>query len=531
MKLRTPSLAIGLVLALGSAAAGCGSDEMFTPELGTNERLIDSAAFARIARSDEGVEDLMVVGDLDGDGIDDAIIRSAYGTQYDNGYSEISGAVYVLYGGTGVTGQIDMATLPSLVHIGAIGADSPGVVALGDVDGDGLADFAVGIGRTPGCGVAGVTNPGENLQNTGAYIVYGSHTRLTGSHPIADVGAFLRNPVPCIGAGGMIARLGDIDGDGKDDFALGDPQVDTNVGNLLVYYGRSARLSGTVDLTTSADAVIGNVALAEPLHLRLGDVDGDGLADFVVETDYVYPTMPMSDTNSSVLHLVRGSATRLSGTLAGGDLGTSRFPVQGCFLWDPDVEALGDLDGDGLDDFALGNCSSATDPDLRPLDTTGYRVFYGRKDGFPAEVGPGDQDATLATPVEFESSSLLIAGDANGDGIPDLVLADWLTHARNGSVSVLAGRAGVRMSGVVDFIARSYVTYVGTLQRGLGNPCASSSGEYEALGTTLALGDLNGDHHPDLLIGALDNLPWHRATCDVTDARIYFASPPAGPNP
>ena len=62
MTLRIPGRAIGLVLVLGSAA-GCGGQEMFLPELGSNERLIDTTAFAQIARDDESVDDVVVVGD------------------------------------------------------------------------------------------------------------------------------------------------------------------------------------------------------------------------------------------------------------------------------------------------------------------------------------------------------------------------------------------------------------------------------------------------------------------------------------
>lgn len=521
MRLRFSSPVIGLAVALGSAAAGCGSEEMFTPELGTNERLIDTAAFARIARSDEGLQDVVVVGDLDGDGIDDAVIRTAFSLENAHGFGT-GGAVYVVYGGRGVRGQIDMATLPTLVKIGSPDAD---VVPLGDVDGDGLADFAVGIAFTPGCGVPPLPEAmviGDNLQNSGAYIVYGSHTRLTGSHPIGDVGAFVRDPVACTASGG-VARLGDIDGDGKADFAIVRNPVPNSppVESLFVFYGRSARLSGTVDLTTTADAEIADVALPQfPTNVKVGDVDGDGLDDFVVGTQ-----RPPGDVSMS---LVRGSATRLSGTLALGDLGATAFRVGSCSLAFPEIDALGDLDGDGVDDFALTSCGEVQGTDT----VTGakeYHLFYGRKGGLPSQLGPGDQDATIpVTSSLFDSQ--LIAGDASGDGIPDLILADSAFHDMNGGVHVLKGRAGVRLSGLVDPVARSFVTYVGETQRDSG-PCASGTVQ-ERLGSQgIAIGDVNGDHHPDLLITALNSFPVKGGTCDTTLARLYVASPPAGTNP
>lgn len=112
MTLRTPGPAIGLVMALGSAA-GCGSEEMFTLELGANERLIETAATARLANPDRGLELPIVVGDLDGDGIDDAILRSSFIAPGAAGTTVYGGALYVLYGGSHVTGSIDLASCRS----------------------------------------------------------------------------------------------------------------------------------------------------------------------------------------------------------------------------------------------------------------------------------------------------------------------------------------------------------------------------------------------------------------------------------
>jgi hypothetical protein len=528
MTLRIPGPAIGLVLALGSAA-GCGGEEMFLPELGTNERLVGTEAFARIAKGDEGVEDVVVVGDLDGDGIDDAVIRTAYLLTNDAGNIGLGSAVYVVYGGPGVTGKIDMATLPTLVHTGAFGGGVLGgdVIPVGDIDGDGLADFMVGIARTPGCGDPSVHELGDNLQNGGAYIIYGNHTRLTGTHPIDDAGVFLRDPVPCT-VTGRVDPLGDIDGDGKADFAVGRTMtVDGSApSTMLVFYGRSPQLTGTVDLTTTADAVITNAARPQdsPIGGRMGDVDGDGVDDFVVVTQTAVDVAG----NTMDVRLVRGSATRLSGTHASEDLGVTQFLVHTC-ISPPEVAALGDLDGDGVDDFALSGCVGGSLGEL----TKDYHLFYGRKGGFPAQVGADDQDATL--PTSHTGPSQLAGGDADGDGIPDLILADVGLHAFNGAVHVMRGRAGVRLSGIVDPVARSFVTYVGETVRE-DQPCQSTSCALgEALGWGgIAVGDVTGDHHVDLLMGATTSalaLPAKGGPFDKTRASVYLVSPPASTNP
>jgi hypothetical protein len=494
MRLRIPSSAIGLVFVAG--VAGCGGEEMFTLELGANERLIDRVAAARLAHRDQGLELPIVVGDLDGDGIDDAVVRSAFITPGSNGKTVYGGAVYVLYGGSGVTGSIDLAGLPSLIHVGAPSTSTPpsgGVAAVGDIDGDGLADFVVSID-----GIIG-SEPNSPWVNdsppvAGAWVVYGSATRLIGSHEIKDVAALLSEP-PERGLWNLAAGLGDVDGDGKMDFAvsrqsavLGEPY------QVFVFYGRGERLSGIVDLATTADATITEPGDARGLGgagaYRVGDVDGDGIADFVVR-------LPLNSASLDA-RIVRGSATRLAGAVALPDIGHTQLPGGDfCFFSDEAFAvALGDLDGDGADDFALVNCERGTTHVFGPITN---RVFYGNKAGLPAQLGAADAAATLAPSDGFWPSQL-IAGDVDGDGVPDLIFADENLHDSNGGVHIIKGRHE-RLSGAIDPGSPTIVTYVGQSQRipgCQGDHCVLP----EKLGAGVSLGDLTGDHHPDLLIGA-----------------------------
>jgi hypothetical protein len=495
MRLRTPSSAIGLVVVLASVA-GCGGEEMFTLETGANERLIDKVAAARLAHRDQGLEQPIVVGDLDGDGIDDAVVRSVFLTPGSGGEMVFGGAVYVLYGGSGVTGTIDLAGLPALTHVGAPSTSTPpsgGVAAVGDIDGDGLADFVVSIDGTIGCdGSTGWTN--DSPPALGAWVVYGSATRLTGSHEIKDVAALLSEHTACYGWN-LAAALGDIDGDGKMDFAvskqsgaLGEPY------RVFVVYGRSERLSGTVDLATAADATItepgSNGGLGGVGAYRVGDVDGDGFADFVVR-------LPRDDTGLDA-RIVRGSATRLAGAVALPDVGQTQLPG-GDFCFVSNVAfaaALGDLDGDGSDDFSLVNCQRGTTVSYGPVT---YRVFYGSKAGLPAQLGAAEAAATLTPTLGFYPSQL-IAGDVDGDGIPDLIFADENLHDYNGGVHIIKGRHE-RLSGAIDAGSPTVVTYLGQSQQVpgcQGDHCTLP----EKLGAGVSVGDLTGDHHPDLLIGA-----------------------------
>jgi hypothetical protein len=525
MRLRTPSPAIGLVLVLASTA-GCGSEEIFTLELGANERLIETAATARLANPDQGLELPIVVGDLDGDGIDDAVVRSAFITPGAGGKTVYGGAVYVVYGGSGVTGSIDLAQLPALTHVGSPSISTPpsgGVAAVGDIDGDGLADFVVAIDGTIGCDGPGSLFAIDGPPVAGAWVVYGSATRLTGSHEIKDVAALLNEPAKC-GRWTVAAALGDIDGDGKADFAVSkQPGAVDDPYQVFVFYGRDQRLSGTVDLAATADAVISEPGAAGGLGAagayRLGDVDGDGLADFVVR-------LPL-DGSSLDARIVRGSATRLAGARALPDIGHTQLPGDNfCFFSDEAFAvALGDLDGDGAGDFSLVSCQPGT---TRVFGPVAHRVFYGSKDGLPAQLGTADAAATLA-PADGFWPSHLIAGDVDGDGIPDLIFADENLHDSNGGVHVIKGRHE-RLSGAIDPAAPAVPTYVGQPQRVSHcseSPCVLP----EKIGAGVSVGDLTGDHRPDLLIGANSDDYEIVPRPGTALAHTYIVSAPVIPKP
>jgi len=108
-------------------------------------------------------------------------------------------------------------------------------------------------------------------------------------------------------------------------------------------------------------------------------------------------------------------------------------------------------------------------------------------------------------------------------------------HDFNGGVHLMRGRTGVRLAGVVDPVARSFVTYVGQPLRE-EQPCSTLSCIVsEALGWGgIAVGDVTGDHRVDLLIGATTrslSAPEKGGPYDKTPARVYAVSPPASTNP
>lgn len=440
--------------ALAATLAACGGEEMFQLELGSTERPVGAVTVAQIAGGDRVLDQPVVVGDIDGDGIPDAVVAGVAYIPNDVVVTD----VYVIYGGSAVTGSIALASLP---HLSGLGVPAQ-IMALGDVDGDGLADFLV----------SSAAEGNHTPSPRGGYLVYGRATRLTGTTPISDAGVLFRGATS-LEFEDSFASLGDLDGDGLGDFAIAESDGTGNPWTVFVFYGSAARRTGPVDPATGADAVISVPSDSGCDLASTGDVDGDGRPDFMIRA------MHRDDRGffTSDLHLVRGQTARLAGPVALGDITATQFVVSD----QSTALALGDLDGDGVADFALRGEST-------------YRLFYGRSGGFPPTVASSSADATIG------NGTFSLAAIARGDaGRLDLVAGDPFLHGREGAVHLVHVATG-RLAGSVDLSQTE--TYVGTPRRADNCDFATSSNcmIQEGLGDASASGAITGGDRPNLLV-------------------------------
>jgi hypothetical protein len=242
-------------------------------------------------------------------------------------------------------------------------------------------------------------------------------------------------------------------GNGPDSVAIADLKGNGKL-DLVVANGATSTvgvLVGNGDGTFEAPATYGSGG-SEPLAVAIGDVNGDGIPDLIVTN--AFPTGS------------QGGDSEVSVMLGNGD-GTFGSPVSydsGGYY--PHSVAVGDLNGDGHLDIVVVNT---------------FPSFYSNSNGVVA-VLMGNGDGTFQAPVLYESggfSAVSIAlGDVNGDGIPDLVVANQGTceTCANSSVGILLG-AG-------DGSFYPAITYI--------------SGPAESF--SVVIGDLNGDGYPDLAV-------------------------------
>jgi hypothetical protein len=322
------------------------------------------------------IASLAFPGDLNADGYGDFVVGTLQTDVTD------PGRALVYFGGPALD------TAPDRTFTGEAQFDGCGaqVTGAGDFNGDGRPDLAV----------AAYGNDGAGPDFGRVYVFFGG--------PGFDVtpDRILNGQAAGGGFGTSMAGLGDVNGDGYDDLAVGAPSVAT--GRVYLYFGGPAA-------DTVPDLVIDGPGNSYSARRIAGgvDLDGDGWKDFCIAAENtsigqyaasVYRGGPALD---AVPDLVLPSAIP---ALDGGLL-------------------CADLNRDGFGDIAYGAPDGG-------IQVTGGRVsiYFG---------GPGldavpDRVLQPGIPWDYFGLELALAGDLDGDGSMDLAGSTqgsrvWLYHA------------------------------------------------------------------------------------------------------
>ncbi len=409
-------------------------------------------------------------GDVEGDGIDDVLIGAP---SFSEDHPEEGGAS--LYRGS----TAGLAPTPawfiqanqSRAHLGFA------VTGAGDIDADGFSDVLVAAPDYDG----GQPDEGRIALYRGSLAGLGSEEAFAAESDRAGVRF-----------GAAVAAAGDVDGDGFADVLVGAPYYDegsTDAGAAFLFTGSAAGLAASPlrSLYGEEEGAEFGASVASA-----GDIDGDGRADLLVGA----PRHDAGGYDAGRAYVFVGAASAQVFVADGQQQGA----LFGCA-----VAGVGDVDGDGYGEVVVG--ARRTDLDAAAPDVGAAFAYSGSANGLNA--APEWQRAGEQAAGAF-GFAVAAAGDVNADGFDDALVG----APRFDAGQVDEGAAFLFLGSAAGLLADA--VWVGESDQ------AGAHFGHAVAGA----GDVNGDGHADLLIGAPDMV---EGEASEGLAFVYHGSP-AGPS-
>jgi len=350
------------------------------------------------------------VGDVNGDGYDDLIIGAS---RNDEGADD-AGQAYLILGKTsGWTMDTSLGDSDAS-FIGEAEWDMAGtaVCGAGDVNADGYDDFIIAAPwNEEGGDAAGQT-----------YLILGKASGWAMDTSLADSDASFIAEAAYDYAGRSVSCAGDVNGDGYDDLVIAatrNSEGGYDAGQTYLIFGKSSGWAMDTSLGDSDASFIGE-ANEDGRFVSVsgaGDVNGDGYDDLVIGSRY----NDEGGEDAGQAYLIFG---KTSGWAMDASLGDSDASFWGEADGDQagvSVSGAGDVNDDGYDDILIG----AKDNDEGGDYAGQAYLLLGKASGWAMDTSISNADASFIGEAAGDRAgySVSAAGDVNGDGADDLLIA------------------------------------------------------------------------------------------------------------
>ena len=353
----------------------------------------------------------------------------------------------------------------------------------GDVNGDGYDDFLIGaIGDDDG---------GDNAGQV--YLMLGKASGWTMDTDLSNADASFIGEDAQDSAGWSVSGVGDVNGDGYDDFLIDAPYNNgggSSAGQTYLILGKTSGWSMNTDLSNADASFIGEDAgdNAGSYVSGAGDVNGDGYDDFLIGAN--------EDEEGGKQ---AGQVYLILGKTSGWTMDTDLSQADASFIGEDAqdfagaVSGVGDVNGDDYDDFLIG----ANEDEEGGTRAGQAYLILGKVSGWSMDTDLSNADASFIgeDTSDWAGISVSRAGDVNGDGYDDFLIGAFGDEEGGGDGAgqayLIQGKAsGWRMDTDLSAADASF--------------WGEDEGDYAGYSVSGA-GDMNGDGYDDFLIGAYGN--------------------------
>ena len=366
---------------------------------------------------------------------------------------------------------------PILASTNLFGAS---VANIGDLNGDGTSDIAVGAtgDNTGGNGRGAIhvlfMNGNGSVSNT---VVINSDTP---NGPVLDNNDRF---------GTSIVNIGDLNGDGISDILVGAHRDDGDGANRgaihVLFMNGNGSVSNTVEIndTSTNGPVLDNSDFFGSSIANIGDLNDDGISDIAVGANY--DDGDGIDKGAIHVLLLNGNGS-VSDTMEINSTSTNGPVLSSGDFFGSSIANIGDLNGDGTSDIAVGAIGSAGT--MRGA----IHILFMNSNGSISdtmEINSTSTNGPVLNDLDRFGLSIANIDDLNNDGISDIAVGAPFADSNKGVIHVMIMNSNGTVSRIIEIKNNTTNGPVLTSRDHFGYSIAN-------------IGDRNGDGTLDIVVGA-----------------------------